>query len=578
MSQRSNSAGRMEALGLLDYSSDTNDTPSSTIAGDGQNVARIAGGNDSPPAVESKSNPKERGSKKKQHHRMLAYETLMGLPHDSAKKPRDSRRKRQHPASLRPGSTPAQGTNQHCSVEPRAPRPTSSGWKPQKPAYAKYTSGGIKSGSGSSAPPLSRYDAYQPLLHEAWDGKPRSSTLGLHEVPIHEESDNELRSSPSNATYPLTSRSAEPVSRRGRIVERTEDIHNHTSRSANNRTPGPSVPSRDPSSGISNSSMTTRQRQRVPTSCSSTSSFSSSVPSSSSFAGHGRSPSPGPGRGAWISDAPQQDRPSLAIRARERMHQKLRLRRPRSSFEVRGVVRSPVVDVTGGWRTSHPAATPSEYSSMAESDLAELEGLSLSEAEAEVEVEELVELEGSNEYHYPQERALGTPTQETVRSCTGSIDANRARKQGDELFFDGNSLDVAGQRTLFPSKWSRQERVFLEQEKVDSYFVPPANKPSGQLGISQSQARVEVDETGREALALNYMLSGARAVPGARSTRDSRDDRHKLPSQHSRATPRRPESLPSYAPLCETPDRISVSGEQPFAPRSLREEGMGNWI
>ncbi|KAI6085481.1 hypothetical protein F4821DRAFT_260987 [Hypoxylon rubiginosum] len=600
MSQRSNSADRLEALGLLDYSSDTNNTAPSSGDDDVQDVSKMSNSDaDAPTAIENefktspsaddKSKPEEE-SKSKQRHRTLAYETLMGLSHGSEKKSREGRRQRRHPDSLRPGSTPAVGTKQHSSAEPREARPASSNWKPHKPAYAQLVSdSNTKRDSASSVPPLSRYDAYQPLAQEQLPEereryiKPRPSTLGLHEVPVREEHDSDLRSSPSNATYPLTSRSTEPVSRRGRIAERTGDNNrNRNSRSVHNRTPRPSFPVHNTSSGISNSPAESsrmtrprqRQRQRVVTT-SSTSSFSSSVPpSSSSF---GRSPSPG--RGAWISDAPHQERPSLAVRARERMHKRLRLRRPRSSFEVRGVVKSPVADVVtsnGGWRTAHPAAMPSEYSSVTESDVSESD-VSVAELEGSLPSLSSAELEGEpgeNQYYQERERYFRTPTQETVRTSTFSVDGAGAGPRVDELFLEDGSLEKPGQRSLFPSEWSRKERVHLEQEKVDSYFVAPASKPDGQQSVTRSQAGVKIDESGPEALALNFMMSGAQAVPGARGT----DDRHRLPSQHSRARPPRPESLPSNPLFCETPDRMSMSGEKSFGPRSLKEEGMGNWI
>ncbi|KAI4867486.1 hypothetical protein F4820DRAFT_445934 [Hypoxylon rubiginosum] len=638
MSQKSDRSNRSEALGLLDNSSDAGSIRSSnTDTWDAISISdhnpteavgakamisrqRSASGRITDVSTDVKNRPRATPTLKKkskresqlestQLHRDLAYETLIGS-HESEEKSRDSHQQRQHPSSLRPGSAdfaPANATNKQGGPELRVTNAPSHNWKPQKPAYVQYVSG--LGNSGSSVPPLSRYDAYRPLpplppqeqlpqergrerererehvSKSRGRNRNHKQTPNLYEAPARDESDNERRSSYSSSAYSFTTRSADPFSRRGHITEQTEHIRKRNSRSANSHTSfQPYNSSRGQSNQrVSGAPASTTARQRaINTSVSSPSSPSYStfsVPPPSPSTRFSRSPSPG--RGAWISDKPHQERPSLTARAREQMEKNLRLnlnrvsRRPRSSFVVHSVVRSPVADIATGWSselelaspTPRPAAAaPGEYArnpSAKTRQGSRRESVASSESDFPEEPEEpsmsegeLAELEAWFQQHndrFPLTPAHETTTRARARSVD-SNDTNITRGHDDELFLAGSSFDTPVGETFFPSEWSRRERILLDQESTGSYFVP--------MSTTHSKRQ------------------RGQAVTGARYSGDSLDDRGDLPSQHhgGGGRPPRPESLPSSPPLCETPERMSMSDRQSLGSRSSRKSERENWI
>ncbi|KAI1775659.1 hypothetical protein F4818DRAFT_384631 [Hypoxylon cercidicola] len=577
-------------LGLLVYSSDASSIRSSNNHGDTKDVTSISNRNSTEvvSAVESRSRtkplkdrarPEKKLGSKQQRHRAHAYETLTGSSQESKEKSRDSHRQRRHPSSLRPGSaasTPMNATSKHDSAELRETRPTSSNWKFQKPAYVQYTSDlDHKSDSGSSVPPLSRYDAYRPLPplppqeHEykprGRSRKARPPTLNIYGAPMREDSDIEL-SNHSNSTYSFPPFSADPVSRSdvqsSRTTERVEHHRNHNSRSANSHTVRLSSQAYNPSTNESNGT----KQQVVNHSVSSPSSpsyYTYSIPAvpvpSPSADRHSRSPSPA--WGAWRADKPKQDRPSVAVRAREHMQKNLKLvtRLRRSSFTVRNVIKSPTIaaELELNWPTTGPADTqiPSATEqgnrrsmSFSQSDVAaELEALSLSPAELE-----------DTSYQRRQERSSSTPAQET-RARTVRSRATEVRQPRDELFLD--TLDNPGGHTFFSSEWSRQERILLEQEKEGSYFVPLPIRGEPQ-SVALPHFVNEVDRWSAETTGQ---------ILRARYSGDTVDDRRSLPSQSDKRSFSQSWSLPSSPPLCETPERMPSLAQQSIASRSSRK-------
>ncbi|XXG95013.1 hypothetical protein Hte_001273 [Hypoxylon texense] len=617
MDRKPHSSNRLEALGLQDYSSDASSNRSSTSNADTWDVTNLPDHNSAEAASASRAAPtsndkseRRNGLKSAQLHRDLAYETLIGASRESRERYKDNQQhQQQHPSILRPGSAASSlisAASKHGSPELQEARPTSQIWKPQKPAYAQYV--GPKSDSESSVRPLSMYDAYRPLpplppqeqgrgrgRERKYESKsrgqnrnPKPTTTNRYGAPTHEDGDNNPRSSySSSSAYSFASHSADPFSRRSRIAERTEH-RKHNSRSANNHTArfsfqpiNPWVP--ESSQRVSGAPRSVTPRQPATnssisstTSPSSSSTFSVPPPSPSTTV---LSRSPSPGRGAWISDQPHQERPSLTARARERMRKNLHLnlqkvgRRPRSSFVVHSVVRSPVADIATGLAAELERArpAPSECSrgrlslSLASSGSAVLDDsedlLGTSEAEAEAEFEELrawIRYVDS----FPDTSARKTTRRRARARSVDSSDTRTIRQHDDddddnddddddELFLEGSSFDTPIRDSFFPSEWAQRERVLLDQESTGSYFVAP-------LAIRSKEQR------GQDAT-------------GARHSGDSLNDRAGLPSQHKRGGgPPRLDTLPPYPPLCETPERMPLSSS--LGSKPSRKSERGNWI
>ncbi|KAI1409032.1 hypothetical protein F5Y13DRAFT_203867 [Hypoxylon sp. FL1857] len=454
-------------------------------------------------------------------HRASAYEALTEAAHDSeglSSHREDLNRHPQNPPSLHLGLTspaPSMAASEHGEVMPLSKRSSFNDWKPQKPVYARPNSDWeTKSDSGyggaSYAVPLSRYDAYRPpqppppppslMLQQQPQQrtqlqrrtrKPRPPPLNLYGAPMRDASeDRDARSDYSNATYSHPPRYADPVSRRGVQSSRIDKHHDRAYDSGRWTPHSPYEPYRPlvpPSPQVempaSPAFVEPSRGRQMP------SPVPSPAPSPRSY----RSPSPS--RGAWISDRPQQLRPTFLERAKRRLNRNIDLNlqrarlRPQSNFEVHGVQKSPIRDIaaeeaklTGP--TRQPTDPSQKYRMPADMSFTMEDRGRDRGRKRERENEKYVVESGSRHTQrwsedmaslaeraqkYQQRQQHTYPPHETARVRDSSVGrSSTVPRRNDSLFLEvevGN-LKRPVSASFFASEWSQQQQLFPPSPKM----------------------------------------------------------------------------------------------------------------
>ncbi|OTA63121.1 hypothetical protein K449DRAFT_433211 [Hypoxylon sp. EC38] len=515
--------------------------------------------------------------------RALAYESVTDTAYNLdglASHEKDLDQQSQHPLLLRPGSTPPvlfSAAGEGRDATPSSRRNSPNDWKPQKPAYVRPNSDwDTKSDSGyDNVPyvrPLSRYEAYRPprppvqptpqplfqqqqqiIQSESLRRKSKPSPLNLYEAPIRDVSkQNSILGGYRDVTYSHAPRSADPIPRSGVQSSHTiEQYHPDYFNGRHSAQPAfepyrpliiPAEPAEAPGSPVSTEMGRGRQ---LPASSPSSPSTRPPFPPATPSPRSDRSASPS--RGAWIADRPTQPRPSFIERAKRRMNRSLQSNlqragvRPKSSFEVRRVQKSPVADMF----------VPEEWPNGEDGALAELESMSI-ETDSRGSQSWSVDSSGLEErmrrhrmrkqlqqqlQQRQQEQQEEKHLPELPHEMDGSRDTSVRqwsfdRSRTDSLFLEGgdSSLDNPGSNTFFASEWSQQQVIIQAQEMVASL---PASSPfhQGPFGANQPVAA----NNGAQQIATppdsdSTSLSQSAAEPGPYLIAPP-DDRKGLPSQ-----------------------------------------------
>ncbi|KAI0148217.1 hypothetical protein F4776DRAFT_606702 [Hypoxylon sp. NC0597] len=514
--------------------------------------------------------------------RALAYESLAqttSKSNEPASPEEDLNQQPQHPLSLRPGSTPpisftAASEGREATLLIR--RSSFNDWKPQKPVYAQPNSfWESKSDSGYGGvpyiEPLSRYEAYRPPppppLQE--NPQPESHRLKFRPPPPMRDVSNEnnILSDYSDVTYSYAPRSAEPISRSGgqpSLIATHPDLDYFNNRHS-------AQPAFAKASASSVSTEMGRGRQMPPPSPSSPS-IASPFPPATPTPRSDRSPSPS--RGAWTADRPRQPRASFLERAKRRMNRSLQLNlqragvRPKSSFEVRRVQKSPVADMFAPeqWPSGEHGAL-SELDSMEtesrESQSWSVDSSGLEERMRRHRQRKLQQLQHQQEQQQNQQQQQQQQhTPELLHEMDASEDSWARRRsldlsRRDSLFLEGGDggLSTPTSDSFFASEWSQQQVILQAQETVAS-LSPSSPFHNGPFGTNQPQAPSNAaQQTNTPPIPDPTSSREPVAVPDPYLAEAPDDDRGFLPSRY-RENIVQAIFLASSEPLTESPEPI----------------------
>ncbi|KAI1078241.1 hypothetical protein F5B20DRAFT_592152 [Whalleya microplaca] len=491
-----------------------------------------------------------------------------------------------HPSIMRPASAlPSKAKSEYGGSSSSTYKRSS--WAPKTPAYVASMPDWESRSSygGAISRPASTYSAYQPPTPRALPSRPPSTNL--YGAPMRDD-DDDLRSDYSTATYSHAPRTANPLSRSGvqssRVYELSE-LNNRRYSFSHTTTPtaAPTPTPRAPRPAVEPIHIPPRGRRM--------SHHHTSTPQTPQHQQQHQQPppspkrSPSPSRGAWHSDAPRQKRASFVDRAREHFEKSVHThlvkagQRPRPSFEVRSVCRSPVEDVVSAaqlpfamrWRRRQEAAGESVPS---------VPGVAVAELPAEGNGSGRVEAEVDDPARLSAPRA---PVQKKSDELFGAAPNNRAsglfepkwmgangpeRKPTPELRINTDVPPVSAARPLrtaplCPGDSSNASAVssagslFLPRKAMRSpadysFFAPEWTQRQHQRGpptpAARPQTAFEPDYSARPAFSKEQL--GVAMLPAGADFSVLPDDRRTLPSQQHHQVPNQmPGPMPNHRGL-----------------------------